>query len=55
MKDIQLIYRYLDKELLEGKIDFSIRARKEEDGTITFYIHPTGKDGTTEDYKLFKC
>lgn len=41
---------YFINELEQGKIDFSLRARLEEDGHPTFYIHPDGKDGTTLDF-----
>jgi hypothetical protein len=41
---------YLLNELSQGKIDFSLRAHVEEDGHPVFYIHPTGRDGTTLDF-----
>ena len=42
---------YLRCELKNGIIDFSIRAQ-EIDGVISFYIHPDGKDGGTQDYTV---
>ena len=42
---------YLRSELANGLIDFSIRAQ-EIDGVITFYIHPDGRDGGTQDYAV---
>jgi hypothetical protein len=43
--------QYLKDEFEEGKIDFSIRiSQVGEDGHPVFYIHPTGKNGTTLDF-----
>lgn len=43
--------QYLKDEFDQGKIDFSLRvSRVGEDGHPVFYIHPTGKDGTTVDF-----
>ena len=44
--------QYLKDEIQKGNIDFSLRASVDEDGVVSFYIHPQGKDGTTEDFKL---
>lgn len=51
-KQIKSLFRYLHTELSEGKIDFSVRAKLVQDDVIEFYIHPTGKDGDTQDYIL---
>lgn len=37
---------YIKQEYAEGKIDFSFRVSV-WDGTVSIYIHPTGKDGRT--------
>jgi hypothetical protein len=37
---------YFKHELADGKIDFSLRASV-FDGVVEFYIHPSGRNGTT--------
>lgn len=49
MKDFE---SYLRQEMQDGKIDFQIRSTAESDGRVTFYIHPEGKSGDTEDYEV---
>ncbi len=44
---------YLEKEMSEGKIDFSFRATPSENG-IDINIHPSGANGETIDFSLFK-
>lgn len=41
---------YLRKEMSEGKIDFHIRSRIDEQTRVRFYIHPQGQSGETQDY-----
>ena len=46
------LWAYFNKELAEGKIDFCIRAHKNNLGGIEFYIRPEGKDGQTLDLSV---
>ena len=46
------IEKYFLIELSEGKIDFHIRAHKDEHGVVSFYIHPQDKNGLTRDYRV---
>lgn len=45
---------YFEREAKDNKIDHSLRASQAPDGNWTFYIHPTGKDGTTEDFLVMQ-
>lgn len=44
--------QYLHAEIEEGKIDFRIRAQKNANGHVEFYIHPLDKNGDTRDYEV---
>lgn len=41
---------YLRDSCSRNVIDHSIRARVDSDGSLTFYIHPSGVDGDTLDF-----
>jgi hypothetical protein len=42
---------YLRQELARsGAIDFRFRATVNADGSVSFYVHPLGKDGDTRDF-----
>lgn len=43
---------YLKQNFDKGIIDHAIRANKDGDGSITFYIHPNGFSGDTLDYAV---
>ena len=43
---------YFRENAKNGIIDFSLRAFVQQNGIITFYIHPDGKDGETLDYEV---
>jgi hypothetical protein len=43
-------YFRINKE--KGIIDHMLRADSFEDGSVKFYIHPSGKDGITLDYEV---
>lgn len=49
-KVLKNLFAYLSDELEKGAIDHSIRAARTADGHVYFYIHPSGKDGDTQDY-----
>jgi hypothetical protein len=42
--------QYLLDNINKGNIDFCLRAQKDADENVSFYIHPDGVDGTTLDY-----
>jgi len=42
---------YLRHESAQGHIDHMIRAHVFE-GRVTFYVHPYGHDGQTQDYEV---
>ena len=44
--------QYLRDGHTNGIIDYSVRSRWEKDNRITFYIHPDGKPGDTQDYEV---
>lgn len=46
------LQEYLNAEFDDGHIDFSVRVYGINDGRPEFYIHPTGKDGRTMDYRV---
>lgn len=41
---------YIKLEFAEGKIDHTIRAQVNQNGSVAFYIHPSGKPGRTVDF-----
>lgn len=42
--------QYLADDIGRGVIDHHLRASRDADGKVTFYIHPAGVDGDTLDY-----
>lgn len=50
MSTLENYLRNADEYL--GIIDFKIRANVEENGNVTFYIHPDGFDGDTMDFQV---
>ena len=44
--------QYLREELAKQHPDHALRARIAADGRLTFYIHPAGHDGDTQDYEV---
>ncbi|MEE9540519.1 MAG: hypothetical protein V3V85_03375 [Candidatus Thorarchaeota archaeon] len=43
---------YLKESIEAGAIDHVLRASVDATGKLTFYIHPHGKDGDTQDYEV---
>lgn len=42
--------QYLADDISRGVIDHHLRASRDANGKVTFYIHPAGVDGDTMDY-----
>lgn len=42
--------QYLKEQLKNGIIDHDIRASLNDDGNVTFYIHPRNANGDTLDF-----
>lgn len=45
--------QYLRENLLNGIVDFSLRAHETAAGSIEFYVHPARHGGETPDYRVF--
>lgn len=45
--------QYLKEGLAAGACDFRIRCNYDTKGQIHFYIHPIGRPGKTQDFKLY--
>lgn len=45
---------YLRDDYQRGVIDHAIRASVDDEGVVTFYIHPHGKDGDTMDFEVHR-
>ena len=43
---------YLKESVKADAIDHTMRASVDGEGKVTFYIHPQGKDGDTQDYEV---
>lgn len=43
---------YLEEGLSAGACDFRVRCNYDAAGRIHFYIHPIGRPGKTQDFKL---
>jgi hypothetical protein len=50
--ETETLEEYLNREGDEGKIDFSLRVYGISGGGPEFYVHPTGKDGKTLDFRV---
>lgn len=50
MPQTQTLEKYFRDADASGAIDHSVRARVGADGAVTFYIHPSGRDGQTLDF-----
>lgn len=48
---MKTLEQYLKDDHDRGVVDHSIRAHEHE-GKVTFYIHPSGKDGDTLDFQV---
>lgn len=46
------LQQYLEENLDLGNIDFAIRAQRNGEDEIVFYIHPTNVNGETADFKV---
>jgi len=44
--------KYIKENHERGIIDHALRANVDENGRITFYIHPANAEGDTLDYEL---
>lgn len=43
---------YLTENFERGVIDHALRANVDDEGALTFYIHPMGVDGDTLDFQV---
>lgn len=43
---------YLTENFERGVIDHALRANVDDEGVLTFYIHPHGVDGDTLDFQV---
>lgn len=43
---------YLKSHFENNVIDFSLRCHVDQEGIVSFYIHPANKDGETADFTL---
>jgi hypothetical protein len=46
----QTLHEYFTENHARGVIDHAIRANVDEQGRVSFYIHPQGVDGNTLDF-----
>lgn len=48
--DRKTFEKFLSDVLDKGHCDFSLMAKKSQQGEVTFYIHPNNIDGETVDF-----
>ncbi len=49
---MKTLEQYFRDNIVDGKIDFCIRARVDPLGLVSFYIRPDSKDGNTMDFYI---